>query len=248
MSPDFYESDAAVEQYLLFHFGTAEQICPLLPEARTACHFPVRCVSESLQHLTLQKRKRALDLGCAVGRSSFELGRHFDEVVGIDFSARFIAAAQQMRQQGAVMIQAHREGSACDELKLELPRDLQTDHVRFEQGDACDLRANLGSFDFVLMANLIDRLPDPARCLGSLARLVSSGGWLVITSPYTWLEEYTPRSKWLDGGGRGTLVALREKLDPAFKLHRTFDLPFLIREHRRKYQWSIAEASLWQKL
>ena len=30
-------------------------------------------------------------------------------------------------------------------------------------------------------------------------------------------------------------------------LRQTLDLPFLIREHRRKYQWSVAEASLWQR-
>jgi SAM-dependent methyltransferase len=30
---------------------------------------------------------RALDLGCAVGRASFELSKGFSEVVGIDFSA-----------------------------------------------------------------------------------------------------------------------------------------------------------------
>ena len=30
--------------------------------------------------------------------------------------------------------------------------------VRFETGDAMDLRGDLGSFDVVLMANLIDRL------------------------------------------------------------------------------------------
>jgi 2-polyprenyl-3-methyl-5-hydroxy-6-metoxy-1,4-benzoquinol methylase len=36
---------------------------------------------------------RALDLGCAVGRSSFELTRYFDRVVGLDYSARFIQVA-----------------------------------------------------------------------------------------------------------------------------------------------------------
>src|SRR5271155_1458317 len=97
MATDFYESDAAVEQYLLFHYGTPEQICPLLPDARAACGFPARCVSEPLRHITLTGKTRALDLGCAVGRASFELGRDFDEVVGIDFSARFVAAAEHMR-------------------------------------------------------------------------------------------------------------------------------------------------------
>ncbi|MEI9997728.1 MAG: hypothetical protein WDO13_00400 [Verrucomicrobiota bacterium] len=70
----------------------------------------------------------------------------------------------------------------------------------------------------------------------------------MITSPYTWLVEYTPRAKWLGADGRGTLAALRDLLDGPFRFDRAFDLPFLIREHRRKFQWSIAEVSLWQRL
>jgi putative 4-mercaptohistidine N1-methyltranferase len=247
MTQTFYESDAALEQYLLFHFGTPEQICPLLPEARMACGYPERCGNEPLRHFKPKGKGRALDLGCAVGRSSFELRRHFSEVIGIDFSHRFIAAAQEMQQKRAVTVYAPREGSATDELFLELPHDLKTDHVQFEQGDACHLRSNLGSFDLILMANLIDRLPDPAQCLARLPDLVTPGGAVIITSPYTWLEDYTPRAKWLDGDGRGTLSALRELLAPAFDLRHTLDLPFLIREHRRKYQWSIAEASVWER-
>jgi putative 4-mercaptohistidine N1-methyltranferase len=247
MTTSFYETDEAVAQYLLFHYGAPGQICPLLPEARTACGFPVRCVEEPLRHLQLERNTRALDLGCAVGRSSFELARHFDEVTGIDFSARFIEAARAMQKRGAADIRAPREGPACDDFHLELPADLPRDGVIFEQGDACELRADLGVFDLVLMANLIDRLPDPARCLARLPGLVKPGGWVVLTSPYTWLEEYTPRARWLDGGGRGTLAALRERLAPDFSLHHTFDLPFVIRDHRRKYQWSVAEASIWQR-
>jgi putative 4-mercaptohistidine N1-methyltranferase len=247
MVTNFYESDAAIEQYLLFHYGTAEQICPLLPEARTACGFPARCVSEPLKHVALAARKRALDLGCAVGRSSFELRRHFDEVVGIDFSHRFIAAAEQMRNERVATVRVPREGSTTDELRLELPEDLRTDQVIFEQGDACNLRVDLGTFDLVLMANLIDRLPDPARCLARLPELIRPGGWLVMTSPYTWLAEYTPREKWLDGGKDGTLRAVQERLGANFDLRHAFNLPFLIREHRRKYQWSVAEASVWQR-
>ncbi len=247
MTTGFYESDAAVEQYLLFHYGTPEQISPLLPEARTACGFPARCVSESLRHIVPRKRTRALDLGCAVGRSSFELGRHFEAVAGIDFSGRFIAAAQRMRAERAVTVLVPGESAATEELRLALPGDVRTEHVRFEQGDACALRADLGTFDLVLMANLIDRLADPGKCLARLPGLISPGGWLVITSPYTWLEEYTPRGKWLDGGGRGALSALKERLAPAFSFREAFDLPFLIREHRRKYQWSVAEASVWQR-
>jgi putative 4-mercaptohistidine N1-methyltranferase len=247
MSAGFYESDAAVEQYLLFHYGTPEQICPLLPEARGACGFPVRCVTEPLKHIALTNKTRALDLGCAVGRSSFELGRYFDEVVGIDFSVRFVAEAERMRKQRLVTIRAPREGDATDELRVALPTEAPTENVRFESGDACNLRAGLGTFDLVLMANLIDRLPDPRKCLARVPALINSGGWLIVTSPYTWLEEYTPREKWLDSAGRGTLATLKEVLADDFEFQRAMDLPFLIREHRRKYQWSIAEASIWRR-
>jgi putative 4-mercaptohistidine N1-methyltranferase len=247
METPFYESDGALAQYLLFHYGTPGQICPVLPEARGACGFPVRCVTEPLRDLSLPQHRRALDLGCAVGRSSFELARNFDAVVGIDFSQRFVDAARAMQQKREATVRVPAEGAREDEMLLELPPGLPADKVCFEQGDACALRADLGSFDLVLMANLIDRLPDPAKALARLPDLVAPGGALVITSPYTWLEEYTPRAKWLDGAGAGTLAALREILGPTFLSRRVFDLPFLIREHSRKYQWSVAQASVWQR-
>jgi putative 4-mercaptohistidine N1-methyltranferase len=247
MSPgNFYDSDSALAQYLLFHYGTPEQICPLLPAAREACGFPVRCVTEPLREIELAGRSRALDLGCAVGRSSFELARIFQEVVGLDFSSRFIEAARGMQATRAVTVRVPREGSREDEMKLELPAEPPVERVRFETGDAGNLRPDLGVFDFVLLANLIDRLPDPARCLARLPELVRPGGWVVITSPYTWLEEYTPRERWLERG-QGTLAVIQEMLAPSFDLYRTMDLPFLIREHRRKFQWSVAEASLWRR-
>jgi 2-polyprenyl-3-methyl-5-hydroxy-6-metoxy-1,4-benzoquinol methylase len=41
---------------------------------------------------------RVLDLGCAVGRASFELGRYFENVTGVDFSHSFINAANRLKQ------------------------------------------------------------------------------------------------------------------------------------------------------
>ena len=109
---------------------------------------------------------------------------------------------------------------------------------------------DLPPFDVVLMANLIDRLGNPARCLARLPELVKSGGQLVITSPYTWLEEFTPRTRWLggfvrDGRAEKTLDALQARLGGAFALVVTRDMPFLIREHARKFQWSVAQATVW---
>ena len=63
--------------------------------------FAVRVVQECLKEETVSQPCRALDLGCAVGRSSFELARRCEEVIGIDYSRRFIEAAERVRRDGA---------------------------------------------------------------------------------------------------------------------------------------------------
>jgi hypothetical protein len=50
-----------------------------------------------------------------------------------------------------------------------------------------------------------------------------------------------------DGERVMTLDGLRSRLDKDFELTGTKDLPFLIREHARKFQWSVAQASLWRR-
>jgi SAM-dependent methyltransferase len=40
---------------------------------------------------------RALDVGCAVGGSTLELTRNFNEVIGVDFSPAFIAKAREVQ-------------------------------------------------------------------------------------------------------------------------------------------------------
>ena len=115
-----------------------------------------------------------------------------------------------------------------------------------------NLTPDLGIFDFVLMANLIDRLPDPRKCLENINSIVAPNGILAITSPYTWLEEYTPRTKWLGGFLRDdqpvrSFDTLNEILTNHFTLLSAENMPFLIREHCRKNQFSVAQATLWQK-
>ena len=72
-------------------------------------------------------------------------------------------------------------------------------HTIFPQGDACKLPAGLGRFDAVLAANLLCRVPDPQACLQGIAEALNPGGVLVLTSPFTWMEDYTAKSKWLGG-------------------------------------------------
>jgi putative 4-mercaptohistidine N1-methyltranferase len=246
-----YESEKLLNEYLLFHYGTAEEIAPP-PMAASALNFSVRCVAECIDRESLPDQARALDLGCAVGRSSFELAKSCASVVGIDFSSRFIETACSLREKGAVVYARIDEGELTTTLVARVPSGVDRSRVVFEVGDAIQPRPDLDGFDVVLMANLIDRLPDPRRCLAHLSRLVKSGGQLVITSPYTWLAEFTPTRHWLggsqrDGRATATLDGLEEALAADFRLTGTKDLPFLIREHARKFQLSVAQASLWRR-
>ncbi len=249
-----YETDRLLHEYLLFHYGAPDEVLPYPDGPVSALDFPVRCVREAVQAVHIPAGARALDLGCAVGRATFELARICDAVVGVDYSHRFVGAAEQIRTEGEAGYLRAEEGERCTPLVARRPEGVEVSRVRFEQGDAMELRADLGSFDVVLMANLIDRLRHPLRCLERLPALVCPGGLLVVTSPYTWLPEYTARAEWLggvpgaDGGCLTTLEGLQLALSPAFTLLQTMDLPFLIREHARKYQWSVAQASLWRRI
>jgi len=249
---NIYETSRSVAEYLLFHYGSREEILPHPEGPASALDFAVRTAAALLGGAPRSGALRALDIGCAVGRSSFELSAHCAEVVGIDYSHAFIRAAESLRADDVLRYDRADEGDLVTPLVARRPAHARPDRVRFEQGDAMELRPGLDGFDLVHAANLIDRLSDPARFLDRLPSLLCPGGHLLLTSPYTWLETFTPRARWLggfvrDGNPVRTLDALRAALEPHFVLEARQDFPFLIREHARKFQWSVAEGTLWRR-
>jgi len=106
-------------------------------------------------------------------------------------------------------------------------------------------------------ANLLCRLPNPDDLLKALPSLVADDGVVVFISPYSWLEQYTPRDCWLggrsddpsaakgDGGSSDGLV--RRMASLGFKRVHRSDEPFLIREHARKFQWGCSELAVFYK-
>ena len=130
------------------------------------------------------------------------------------------------------------------------------DRTNFQQGDACNLdEAALGQFDSVVMANLLCRLPKPYDCLDSISRMVKPGGLVVLTTPFSWLDEFTPKEHWI--GGYVDSVT-NEAVDSQAELQKAMEargfsrvysdpIPLVIREHQRKYQYIIADATGWRK-
>jgi hypothetical protein len=68
----------------------------------------------------------------------------------------------------------------------------------------------------------------------------------LLTTPFSWLEQFTAQAQWI-GGRRGQESddEVTRLLEPHFELKLSKDLPFLIREHARKYQWSVAWGTRW---
>jgi putative 4-mercaptohistidine N1-methyltranferase len=247
---NIYETEKVLGEYLLFHYGTEQEILPQGRGPREGLDFPVRTAGWVLRHA--RERGSVLDLGCAVGRSSFELARGFKRVLGIDFSTAFIEAASAIAAGQRLAYWRVDEGELKTRLTAQMPSGVEAAGLTFRQGDACALPEDLGSFDAVLMANLLCRLPDPRSCLERSKSLVKTGGVLVLTTPGTWMKEFTPPEKWLGGYERDgkrweTLDGVREVLGDAFTLSEVGEEPFLIREHGRKFQWSSAQVSVWHR-
>ena len=247
MPTSSYESDELLQQYLVFHYATAEEQFPYTFGGADALDFPKRCALEGPDIDSIPEHARALDIGCSVGRSSFELARHCEEVIGIDYSHAFIDAAVRLKDEGIHTALRMDEGSASTKLLVSVDSEIDRSRVSFEQGDAQHIRSDIGQFDVVIACNLICRVPEPMKVLNRLIELVKPGGQLFMTTPFTWLDEYTPSANWLGDGAQDSFVGLRKALEPSFVSEKRWDMQFLIREHARKFQYSIAQASRWKR-
>ena len=242
-----YETDKLLSEYAEFHYGD---------EYFGVANFPRAVAAKALRAMGDRPCRRALDLGCAAGRATFELARRFDEVTGMDFSARFIGLGTQMAAEGVLRYTLTDEGELVTyhERRLaDLGLAPVRGKVRFQQGDACNLKALFAGYDLILAANLIDRLYSPGKFLATIHARLNPGGLLVITSPYTWLEEHTARAEWIggykkDGESYTTLDGLKTQLGGHFRLiEGPVEMPFVIRETRRKFQHTLSEMTIWEK-
>ena len=246
LNDNVYETDELIAQYCEFHYGS---------ENFGVKNFCVNSVELLNPYLKDSKTKKALDLGCSVGRSTFELAKIFDEVVGIDFSANFINVGVKLKIYDSLIYKVKKEGEIFEEKSVSLKslglNDIK-EKVTFMQGDACNLKDVYTNFDLVFCSNLIDRLYYPQKFLDDIPSRINKDGLLVLLSPYTWLEDYTPKENWLGGFIKDnkevkTLDTLKMNLLDEFELLETIDVPFVIKETDRKYQHTISQMSIWKK-
>jgi 5-histidylcysteine sulfoxide synthase/putative 4-mercaptohistidine N1-methyltranferase len=244
---DSYEMDDSIARYCEFHYGQTYFDVPNFP--RTLAQLCLRLAQN-------RPRGKALDLGCSVGRASFELARGFDHVTGLDFSARQIQVGVELLGQGFVRYRRLEEGElySFQEVTLaDLNLDAMREKVAFYQADACNLKELYAGYDLILAANLIDRLYDPHKFLAMIHERLNPGGSLVIASPYSWDQTITEKEKWLggirkDGEPYTTREALHESLAPHFNpVEDALKIPFVLRITRNRFEHTFSEVTVWEK-
>jgi len=246
-TPHYYKKDEIISQYCEFHYGD---------EYFGVSNF-LKKVADITNKYTLNTTS-VLDIGCSVGRASFELAKTFDKVVGIDFSARFINVAQAFKENGVLRYEKKIEGDIT-ELKEVTLKDLNLHNIdlsktEFWQGDACNLKPHFANYDAIIAINLLDRLYDPELFLNDIAKRLNKDGIFIVGSPFTWSSEYVQKEKWLGGKIENNKVLysqdmLETILNKDFKLiDAPFDVEFVIQEHIRKYQHTFSKFSIWKKI
>lgn len=247
---DKYESSACLAAYLQLHFGDDVDSMPFSDGPISAVGFPrrvaklARDVLEGVGH----PLGRALDLGCAVGGTSFALARYFDRVDGVDRSVQFIDVAKRLASGERVSFELVDDGVRTVPREVGVAVEGFKGRARFALGDACQIDSWCTGYDLVVLANLLCRLPDPAACLRQFVdddALVNAGGVILITAPYSWNERFAPRERWLsDGSGFAAIAGI---LGAKYELLERRDMPLVIREHRRKYEYVVADSTVWRK-
>lgn len=144
-----------------------------------------------------------LDVGCAVGRTTYELAHYFDQLtLGVDLDISMLRLAREIRDTGWVEYPRRRAGVIYDRRRFEVTRNLSQKAMRQIDFWCCDATAMPfpdASFATLASLNLIDCVSSPVDALREFSRSLTGGGQAVIASPYDWSVSATPITAWIGG-------------------------------------------------
>ena len=158
----------------------------------------VNCLERGFS-LPIDPSDPALDLGCSVGRSTFEIAQRIDGLtLGIDLNFAMLKTAQKVLQTGRLSYERRRLGLVNDrrEFPVELPR---RELVDFWACDSLALPFTAGQFGLVLAINLLDCVASPRDLLAVVRGMLPVGGSALFATPYDWSPNATPVEAWIGG-------------------------------------------------
>lgn len=244
---DSWETDAEVVPYCEFNYGK---------EYFGVANYPEKLAQICLDLASDRPRGSALALGCKTGRSAFELAAGFDQVAGIDFTARMIRIGVQLKDKGYTQYTLPEEGEIVSfhQANLrELGLDSTREKVEFMQGDLANLKDRYRGYDLILLDSLLEQSYDPRSFLETVHRRLNDGGLLVIASTYHWRSEITKREHWLggfkvDGENVSSFDAIAGILEKTFRpVGEPRDVEYVLRKTARVFEHNLAQVTAWEK-
>lgn len=162
-----------------------------------------------------------VDLGCAVGRNSFNLAASSDSLVlGLDLSYAMLRVARRALMEGRVRYPRRRVGGVYDRRDFPISLDGH-ERVDFWAADALALPFADASLTAAACLNVLDCVSSPVAFLAELERALKSNAPAWLASPYDWNAAATPQENWLGGhsqrgveDGGASEAALRRLLTP----------------------------------
>jgi 5-histidylcysteine sulfoxide synthase/putative 4-mercaptohistidine N1-methyltranferase len=243
---DEYETDAEVAQSCEFNYGET----PLGVD-----NFQKKLAKICIKYADGRSGLKMLDLNCDTGRTVFEVANLFQQVTGIDFSARFIRMAIQLQEKGFIRYITKDEGELLhyNDIQLSNLGLSKTENIQFMQADANNLKPIYTGYDVILAVNLLEELYAPDRFLASINERLNAGGILILGSTYNWEKNNIKREHWpggfkKDGEPVSSFEGIKAILQNKFELaEQPFNLAAAKRSSTRSIDVSLVELSVWRK-
>jgi ubiquinone/menaquinone biosynthesis C-methylase UbiE len=154
---------------------------------------------KSMAHLQPKITGSFLDVGCSVGRTTFELAGQSDGLVlGVDLNFAMLKMARSVMNEGKATYFLRREG---------LVYERRSFPVSFEGGkradfwlcDASALPFRSECFSGAASFNVLDCLWSPYDHLREMIRILQTGAKAAVSTPFDWSANVTPVEGWLGG-------------------------------------------------
>ncbi len=153
----------------------------------------------ALQLLTSPPGGVWIDIGCSLGRGSFELAKATGTlVVGLDLNFSMLRMAQRIRRSGQVSYHSRRVGLVFDSHQHDLS-GYPVDQVSFWCSDVAILPFAAHTFDGALCMNMLDCVASPLGLLFELGRVAKPSSESILCTPFDWAADATAPAAWIGG-------------------------------------------------
>ena len=144
----------------------------------------------------------ALDVGCAVGRLSFEMAATHTHVIGLDTSMAFVRKAREILVQRRLDFDLIIEGHLTEPRSCGFEGYPDFGNVDFIVGDALALPFRRRAFATAAAINLLEKVPEPLKHLTELNRVLrTEAAMLLFSDPFSWDETVSAPETWISGNG-----------------------------------------------